>query len=143
MDSRKNKICKIIIIDDDPINNFICREVIKMVTDKNEILDFTSPETGLKYIFENQKNFAENEEIILFLDLNMPTMTGWEVLEELKKIEENTRNSFNIYVLSSSVDEKDKDRAKEEPNVKELLVKPLNLNVIKAILNCNHKLIVD
>lgn len=143
MDSRKNKICKIIIIDDDPINNFICREVIKMVTDKNEILDFTSPETGLKYIFENQKNFAENEEIILFLDLNMPTMTGWEVLEELKKIEENIRNSFSIYVLSSSVDEKDKERAKEEPNVKELLVKPLNLNVIKTILNCNHKLIVD
>lgn len=134
MDPKKVTSYKIIIIDDDPVNNFICREVIKMVTCKNEIIDFTSPEVGLKYIIENHKNCNENEGVILFLDLNMVTMTGWELLEEFNKLEEAVRNLFSIYVLSSSVDEKDKKRAKEEPSVKDLLVKPLNVDVIKTIL---------
>ena len=134
MDPKKPTNCKIIIIDDDPVNNFICREVIKMVSSKNEVIDFTSPEVGLKYIIENHKICDENEKIIIFLDLNMVTMTGWELLEEFNKHKEVVRNLFSIYVLSSSVDEKDKKRAKEEANVKDLLVKPLNVDVIKTIL---------
>src|SRR5437879_5305689 len=115
MDPKKDITYKIIIIDDDPINNFICREVIKMVTSKNEIIDFTSHEVGLKYIMENHKKCTENEKIILFLDLNMTLMTGWEFLKELNKLEEADRKSFVIYVLSSSVDEKDRKRAEEDP----------------------------
>lgn len=128
-------IHKVIIVDDDPINNFICREVIKSVNPNVEIIDFTCPLEGLKYITENHKQDTENGKTILFLDLNMSLMTGWEFLEEFKKRTNVIQNPFTVYILSSSVNEKDKDRATENPGVTDMVVKPLNPDIVKSILN--------
>ena len=126
---------RVLIIDDDPVNNFICRETIKMVKDDCEMIDFTSPEDGLKYIAGTYRETAENPPTLLFLDLNMNMMTGWEFLDEFYKFGSNITHVFRIYILSSSLDGTDKARSRQMPLVRDFVVKPLNPDVLKKIFN--------
>jgi len=72
-----------IIVDDDPFNNMLCRMIIEDALGEAEIKEFTSPEAGLLFIKETVKSPT-----ILFLDINMPTMTGWEFLERYELFNE-------------------------------------------------------
>ena len=75
---------RFIIIDDDLINNMLCRIVIKNLADKSEIQTFDVPETAFAYI---EKEYADNEKkipTVLFLDINMPGWSGWEFLENFE-----------------------------------------------------------
>jgi len=128
------KTTRILIIDDDPVNNFICRETIKMVSGDFEIVDFTKPLEGLKYISDTYQPENEIPGTILFLDLNMNIMTGWECLDEFNLLDERIRNVFTIYILSSSLDESDQQQANEIPLVKGFVVKPLKTGDLTEIL---------
>jgi len=56
----------------------------------------------------------------------MPVMMGWEFLDEFKKLSSGIQNHFKIYILSSSVDERDKERAAREPLVEGFISKPIS-----------------
>jgi CheY-like chemotaxis protein len=73
--------------------------------------------------------------VTLFLDINMPTMTGWEFLDEFKELPETIRKKFIIYVLSSSVDSKDLEKASENELVKNYIQKPLRKESLKTLLS--------
>jgi response regulator RpfG family c-di-GMP phosphodiesterase len=117
-----------IIVDDDPINNFICKKVIKGAVEDALAKDFTEPEAALRYL-----KTVEEESLIL-LDINMPTMTGWEFLEKYNELDEHIKKLFTIYILSSSVDLRDKEKAAANKNVKEYIVKPLSKENLASIL---------
>jgi response regulator RpfG family c-di-GMP phosphodiesterase len=125
---------KVLIIDDDSVNNFICREIIKMVNTDCDLVDFTRPEDGLKYINDTYSATEENQPTVLFLDLNMNTMTGWEFLEEFYKMDKNIMNVFRVYILTSSLDGTDRAQSRQMPLVRDFLVKPLNPEVVRKIL---------
>jgi response regulator RpfG family c-di-GMP phosphodiesterase len=126
---------RVLIIDDDPVNNYICRETIKMVNEDCDMIDFTRPEDGLKYIETSYKENEDNPKTILFLDLNMNMMTGWEFLNEFYKFGSNVTGYFVIYILSSSLDGTDRAQSRQMPLVKDFIVKPLNQDVLKTIFN--------
>ncbi|WP_287059311.1 response regulator, partial [Algoriphagus sp.] len=67
----------------------------------------------------------------LFLDLNMPEMTGWDFLDNF----DSQKNEAEIYILSSSVDERDINKASKYQVVKDYLSKPLIKKYIKSIFN--------
>ena len=115
---------KIIIIDDDPVHNFIsARSIKKFLNSENlPIISFTSPHEGITYIINACR---EKVKILLFLDVNMPSFSGWDVLSELKKSVDYTEGILSVYILSSSVDPDDKERAYKFPMVSGYLVKPL------------------
>jgi response regulator RpfG family c-di-GMP phosphodiesterase len=124
-----------ILIDDDPLNNLICQMTIEMVQGKTDIKSFQNPEIGLKYIqseFIQQKN---GDTTILLLDLSMPVMSGWEFLERFDDLSKAVKNSINIYILSSSIDERDQKRSYANKNVRGFLVKPLTKDSINQIVN--------
>ncbi|HET6990468.1 MAG TPA: response regulator, partial [Bacteroidia bacterium] len=95
---------KFIILDDDPVNNFICKEVIKLTFKEPQVvLDFTNPEKCLEYITAHFKGNPECAPIALFVDINMPIMSGWEFLEKFSQLDESVRKMFDIYMISSSI----------------------------------------
>src|SRR5665647_576992 len=107
---------RFIVIDDDLVNNLVCRIVIKSAGSQLEIQTFINPETGFGYI---EKEYADNENempTVLFLDINMPTWSGWEFLENFEKLGEKIKKQIKIYMLSSSIDTKDMERARSNPN---------------------------
>jgi len=121
---------KYILVDDDEFNNVICRMIIEDTLGEVDITEFTEPEKGLLFIRENTKNPT-----ILFLDINMPVLTGWDFLEHFDKFSEAVKKQVAIYILSSSLDWRDRDKANANKYVKGFLSKPLEPETIVAIAN--------
>jgi CheY-like chemotaxis protein len=132
-----NVIRKFIIVDDDPVNNAITRITIKRALGTVDTKIFPVPEEGLAFIqTEYIKIVAPT---ILFLDINMPTITGWEFLEQYEKFTEEVKNQITIYILSSSVDQRDKDKAESNQYIKGFISKPVQPETILAISNGKKK----
>lgn len=122
---------RFLIIDDDPSNNLLCKISIQRVIPGADVVSFTIPEKGIAYI---QDEYTANPvPTALFLDINMPSLTGWEVLNEFEKIRPLIKDNFTVHILSSSVDPADKERAANNHFVLGYLEKPLSKDTLKAL----------
>jgi CheY-like chemotaxis protein len=97
-----------------------------------EIVDFTNPEEAILYI-SSAYQCSENAETILLLDINMPEMTGWQFLQWFETMTPQVKSMISIFMVSSSVDPRDRERAAANPHVKDILTKPLEAETISAI----------
>lgn len=122
---------KYIIVDDDQLSCTLCDMTIKKALGETDVKIFTIPEDGLAYIQNDHSNSFGST--ILLLDLNMPTITGWEFLEQFEKFSDEIQAPISIYLLSSSVDQRDKDKAKANKSVKGFISKPLSSEIISSI----------
>lgn len=118
------------VIDDDPVNNKICSIIIHKQYPGKSIDSFTDPEAGLAFITKKY-GVPDANKAILLLDINMPVLTGWDVLERFSKMDDNIKDKFKIFILSSSVDHYDKQKAKNNKLVSGYIEKPLTLAAIK------------
>ena len=121
-----------VIIDDDPINNLICQKIISLTLPGAEIWTFTDPEAGLAHIQSRFQTGSCNR-ALLFLDINMPSLTGWEVLDLIHGNAGLAHDNVRIYMLSSSVDLNDQEKARENPLISGYLTKPLTQNKFLAL----------
>jgi CheY-like chemotaxis protein len=115
---------KYILIDDDPIINLVHKKVIINADTHAEVIVFSSGKTALNYFKTN----TQSEFAIVLLDINMPEMNGFEFLEELIKNKKIDWTQLNIFILTSSLNVKDREEAKKYPMLKGYLGKPLNIN---------------
>lgn len=120
------------VVDDDPTNNMICEFTIKRFEREAEIKMFTVPEDALTFVKEVYGSTAETLPTVLFLDVNMPTMTGWEFLEVFMQFDECVKEQFTIYILSSSIEDYTEE-AKTYTCVQGFLSKPLNITNLKRV----------
>jgi CheY-like chemotaxis protein len=124
-----------IVIDDDAINNKICQTIIEKIYTNVEVSTFTDPIMGFEYIVSEFASAKDDRPAVLFLDINMPVMDAWEFLNLFDKLDANLRNRITIYILSSSVNKVDMERAMSNRNVSYYLIKPLTKESIKLIAN--------
>jgi response regulator RpfG family c-di-GMP phosphodiesterase len=124
-----NDEIKYVAVDDDAFNNMLCSMVIEDTLGAVDIKTFTKPEEGLAYL-ENVESPT-----VLFLDINMPTLTGWEFLELYEKVSEKVKRYLSIYILSSSLDQRDKNKANANKYVKGFISKPLDFDTVTLIAN--------
>ncbi|MCM4162676.1 MULTISPECIES: response regulator [unclassified Arenibacter] len=115
-----------ILVDDDPLSNLLLKKVIEKNLEGAEVKDFNIPEIALDYIETDLEHHPFEEKITLFLDINMPTLTGWEFLEKFETFKKPIKNQFNIYILSSSIDPADIQCAQLNPLVLDFIEKPIN-----------------
>lgn len=117
-------LSKILLVDDDPIFLTLAELAIKKESEEVEIFKAMNGEEAI--------NFLKNQSVdIIFLDLNMPVMNGWEFLDALPQIENWGKE---IYVLTSSIDPSDQRKADENPLVTSMLEKPLDRDKISSTL---------
>jgi len=126
-------IGRFIVIDDDELNNTLCRIVITHALGKIDVKTFTRPEVGLDFIASEYSKVIDETPAVLLLDINMPTMSGWEFLEEFEKLNETIKKQLSIYILSSSVDERDRERAGQHEYVKDYIIKPLKIERVLTL----------
>ncbi len=123
---------RFIIIDNDPVNNLLCRLSIEDAVDDADILDFTDPLKAFEYISAYpESNHGMN---VLLLDINMHSWSGWDFADHFEKLDEKIKKHFKIYMLSSSIDNTDKQRAVENKNVEDYIEKPLTEQKVSALL---------
>lgn len=113
-------------IDDDDINNMLSERLINKHFPNTGCKTFLDAEEALEILQKtpNQKPDA------IFLDINMPRMNGWEFLEELQKL----NVLVNVYMLTSSIDPRDQQKAHEYKLVKDFISKPLREERLRLIV---------
>ena len=132
-----NTISNFMILDDDPINNLICNKILKNVYPETHVLTFSDPVVAISYITLNFESTTAPD-VVLFLDINMPVLTGWDVLDAFERFNISVKSHFRIYMLTSSFEAQDKQRAAENINVSGYFEKPLTRDKVKSIAIVMH-----
>jgi CheY-like chemotaxis protein len=104
------------IIDDDEIYLFSVKKVIEINKLSDKVLDFKNGSEAIKFFTQHQDNHELLPDVI-FLDINMPVMDGWQFIEEFRKIKPAIGKEITLYLVSSSVDKTDVDKAKRLPTL--------------------------
>ena len=127
----------ILFIDDDPITLMLCKMLIKKASFSNEIATSKNGEEALQY-FDTLKEIGPNNELkkqpqLIFLDLNMPVMGGWEFLESFSTSEYADYNKTKVIILSSTIDPEDLEKSKKYPMVIDFLSKPISQEMLEYV----------
>ena len=121
---------KILNIDDDPIALMLNKIALKKCENTLEVIDCEDGSLALDFI----KNNSQNKEVyILLLDINMPKMNAWQLLDTLVK--EKLNHQVKTSIVSSSIDKIDRERAFSYPCVLDYMVKPINATDMKQFLS--------
>ncbi len=128
-----HRIFNIVIIDDDNINNHLSEAIIRLIFPKINVKSFLYPRAGLDYI-HTQYSLPGTEKTLLLLDINMPVLTGWDVLEILNGFPDAIKDQLDIYMFTSSINVEDKQKANDNPLVLGFIEKPLDKRVLKEII---------
>ncbi|OOG75404.1 hypothetical protein B0E43_09995 [Algoriphagus sp. A40] len=123
-----------ILVDDDPINNMLSELTITDVFPDAKIIAFTNPKEGLEFLLTPLVS-SNGKKLILFLDLNMPIMSGWEFLAQFEMAEPGVKDQLQINILSSSVDPMDLEKAKQNAYVNDFIEKPLTEEVLISLVS--------
>jgi len=125
----------ILLIDDDPIFVYLMRRIINSTSYTCEINEFTDGELAINYLNGiHDKNDLLPD--LIFLDLSMPVMDGWEFLKEYSQLRPAIKKDITLFIVSSSISPKEVERAKTFRAVSDFLIKPLGkAKVIEIIDN--------
>lgn len=121
------------IIDDDHIFIYGVKRLIKETSFSDELLVYQSGPDALEELKERAGSGSALPDII-FLDLNMPMMTGWEFLDEYLEIETKDPNQTQVYIISSSVDPQDLLKIEEYKVVRNYILKPVTTDDLEKII---------
>lgn len=119
----------IILIDDNRDDNFIHTRAIRKVSTKSTVTIKESGTDALTYLKSMKCSHAD----LIFLDINMPQMNGWEFLEQYGKLDIDLQCKSIIVMLTTSDNEDDLAKAKALKNVKDFITKPLTKEKMSAI----------
>jgi CheY-like chemotaxis protein len=121
----------VFIIDDDSIHQRIAQIMIEKHQIFEKYTSYTDAEKAYNYLKENTQDPALLPDIIL-LDLNMPVTDGWDFLDLYENIKGDLKKLIRIFIVTSSVDEKDKLKAKTYSSVVGFISKPLSPDILRS-----------
>lgn len=125
-----HNIQHVLLVDDDDIFNMLHGEVLKRLIPDVRIDVFKSGQEVLQFLTQEPDLKID----LLFLDIRMPIMGGFEVLDAMSSMDAERFDKTRIYVLSSTLDERDLLRAKEMPLVTDFIGKPMSFDTLRSIL---------
>ena len=121
------------MIDDDLAINYFHKRLFLKLELATSVLSYFNGSDALKGLIELDSTLTKNDLVFVFLDINMPGIDGWFFLEEFNKIQSTLNGDFKIFVLSSSVNSDDIEKAKYNINITNYFAKPLMIEGILAL----------
>lgn len=123
----------VFLIDDNEIDLFIQKRYIELSSFAEQVITFTSPIKALEALNNDYSKSDLLSSGLIFLDLNMPILNGFEFLKRLNELSADFSQRYKVVILSSSSSDADKNRAQEFPNVISFTSKPLNVDELENI----------
>jgi len=137
MTNKIDKLNCVLLIDDDEATNFFHKIVIEEECEGLHIQAVPSAKEGLDFLLSKGAYSNHPKPGIIFLDINMPGMNGWDFLEEYNKLSKDIHDSAVITLLTTSVNPDDQKKAATIPIVKEFVRKPLTAQDFWKVVNEN------
>lgn len=122
------KMNKILVVDDDEVNNFILKELFQEAEIADQIVIESSVDSALSYLAEEQSLPQ-----LILLDINMPIKDGFDFLEEYHEMGFDQK-PCKIILLTSSLFEKDRAAVVKYENVIDFIIKPIDLAKLKNLV---------
>jgi len=129
----KKKLNCILLVDDDLPTNFINERILRKMDCTERIIAVQGGFDALEYLKSTVEEKHPQPDLI-FLDINMPGMNGWEFLESYENLEINQKSKAIIVMLTTSLNPDEKDKAGQIPQISGFLNKPLFADRVKEIL---------
>lgn len=126
------------LVDDDKVFQFITGKILKSLNVIDCLLQFENGQPLLEYL-QNNSDKPESLPDVIFLDIQMPFMDGWQFLQEYSNLRISFAKQIKIYILSSSISSYDKEKAKAYNQIIDFLVKPVGREIYSKILEENCK----
>ena len=120
-----------ILIDDSAFDLFIYEKLIFKSGIGNSVKAFNAAQDALDFLVEEGEHLPKT---VILLDLQMPGMNGFEFIEQFDLLPQSLKNKTRIYMLSSTIDTRDIEKAKASLHIIDLLSKPLEIGLLKSIL---------
>lgn len=124
------KLERIMLVDDDKNTNFFNRIMLTKFGVANNIISFQSAEQALEYL-----RLGIEKIDLIFLDINMPIMNGWDFLEEYEQLDQEAKASILVIMLTASANPEDAIRARQFKSVIKYINKPLDKQTIQEIID--------
>jgi CheY-like chemotaxis protein len=121
------------VIDDDSVYQFTASRTLQATQLTNKVLQFHNGSEALLFL-RNGANGAQPLPDIIFLDINMPITDGWAFLEEFHELKSRLSKEIKIYMVSSSIDPRDRSRAHAYPEVTDYMEKPISMSKFSELL---------
>ncbi len=127
---------RFLLIDDDDIIGIVHPAIIRQVFPDSDVILIKSCMEALVYLKEQMAANILAPDVI-FLDINLPKMNGFELLEQLSDSDLHYLKQTNIYMLSSSIDQRDMAKVEANKNITGFIGKPLTIDFIRTKFSDN------
>ena len=128
------KVQCIMLVDDNPDDNFFHERVIRKNDAADTVISKESGPEALEYLKAKNENKDAHPDLI-FLDINMPGMNGWEFLDEYNTLDPEFRSRVVVVMLTTSDNEDDKEKADKGYAISEFRTKPLTKEFLEEVLD--------
>jgi CheY-like chemotaxis protein len=129
----QHKLNCVLVIDDDEPTNFLNQIIVENSGCAEHVKAVQSGQEALEYLTTREKDKCPRPDLI-FLDINMPAMNGWEFLEKYKSLNKEEQGKIMVVMLTTSLFPEDKVKAEEMPEVSGFENKPLTPEKLDRIL---------
>jgi CheY-like chemotaxis protein len=124
----------IALVDDDKVFQITASRTLKAAQLSDKILQFDNGEEALDFLRDHARE-SETLPDYIFLDINMPFVDGWMFLDDYADLKTNLSKPIEIFMVSSSIDPRDMDRARQNVNVRQYIIKPVTREKFIELLN--------
>jgi CheY-like chemotaxis protein len=134
MSARKYQ--NVMLIDDNEIDNLINQKMVEAAAITQNIFTHSGAKSAIEFLRNAEKLAKAAASLlpeVIFLDIDMPLMDGFQFLDQFDKLSAETKKYCRIVILTSSINPQDMNKAKSYPYVKKFLNKPLTQDALKSL----------